>query len=1057
MKVNCHVPRGGWGLVLRLTALISVVGMVALRAVSPIGPAGANQPSIAESLGQQNSGVQPSANPHKAGAVFASVPLSFEPNQGQTHGRVKFLARGQGYTLFLTGTEAVLKLQASGVKSRESAGRASVVRMRLAGAKSSPSVTGADRMASVSNYLIGNNPSKWQSSVPHFARVRYEQVYPGVDLVYYGKQGQLEYDFEVRPGADPRVVQLQFDPAQKLSVGRRGDLVVRTNSGDLRFQAPDVYQQTAEGRRSVAGRFVLRAGNRVSFQIGDYDRSRTLVIDPVLSYSSYLGGSGNESGATVAVDAALNTYVSGATTSTDFPTTAGARQRTNAGVQNVFVSKFDSNNVLVFSTYLGGNGTDSSVGIAVDSSFDVFVAGNTTSTNFPTSTSTAFQAGPPPSGNHVFVSRLSPDGASLPYSTYLFGSGIDTASGVAADNAGNAFVTGTTTSASVTAGFPATAGAFQTTLLGTTQFFVSKVNTNASGAASMAYSTYFGGGNPLNGTATGGGIALDNSGNVYFTGATNFLNISGGAANFPILNAAHACLNDPSNSTTCPSLSFTDAFVAKIRPNTSGAQLLYSTYIGGTADDAGTGIAVDAGGNAYITGSTSSTDWPFTTGAAQTANAGGQDAIVAKLNNPASGAVSVTYSSYLGGSQNDVGNAIAVDSTQGARIVGTTLSPSFPAPLTVANFGPTGGGDAFVARIDTTGSGNGQYAALLGGTGPDHGTGVAVDSNGVTNVAGDTASGNFPVVTPFQAGPSGLSDAFVAKVGPTLNLTMTVAPSANPTGIGNPVTFTYTITNASTDTTGGIFFNDTLPAAGATFGSINASPGTCAAPASGQVLCSIGTLTAGGKATVSVVMTPTTPGTLSNSAQALVSGSSFSVANGTSVPVTDFAVAVTPSTQTVQAGNSASYQVQVSPVPTFGNSIALTSSGLPAGAGFTFSTTPVTIANNSPASSTLTITTTARPVTTSLWPGSRVWYAAFLPVSGLAFLGLGVGTRRKRLMTALLLCVGLGGVFFMVACGSSNKATPTVNQGTPAGTYTITVTGTSGSASHGATTVLVVQ
>src|SRR5205085_6915365 len=201
---------------------------------------------------------------------------------------------------------------------------------------------------------------------------------------------------------------------------------------------------------------VLRAGNRVSFQIGDYDRSRTLVIDPVLSYSSYLGGSGNESGATVVVDAALNTYVSGATTSTDFPTTAGARQRTNAGVQNVFVSKFDSNNVLVFSTYPGGNGTDSSVGIAVDSSFDVFVAGNTTSTNFPTSTSTAFQAGPPPSGNHVFVSRLSPDGASLPYSTYLFGSGIDTASGVAADNAGNAFVTGTTTSASVTAGFPAT-------------------------------------------------------------------------------------------------------------------------------------------------------------------------------------------------------------------------------------------------------------------------------------------------------------------------------------------------------------------------------------------------------------------------------------------------------------------------------------------------------------------------------------------------------------------------------------------------------------------------
>ena len=1062
MKVNCHVTQGGWGRFCILGTLLLLMGGAGLWSASRIALSSAASSPIPEFLGQPDSTEPAWAKPQNAGAVFASMPLGFEPNQGQTDRQVKFLARGRGYTLVLTGNEAVLKLQAAearsqepGVRSQQSA-RGSVVRMHLVGANRRINVVGRERLGSVSNYFIGNDSSKWHSGIPQFARVRYQQVYPGVDLVYYGNQGQLEYDFEVAPGANPGIVQLQFDSSHKLSVNRDGDLVLRASGADMKFHAPLVYQQIGDKRQKVAGKFVVSAGNRVGFSVGNYDRSRELIIDPVLNYSTYLGGSGAESGATVAVDSALNTYVTGATTSADFPPQPGVIGSLK-GAQNVFVTKFDVNNVPLFSTYLGGNNTDSSVGIAVDSSFDVFVAGNTTSTTFPTS-STAFQPGPPPAGNHIFVSRLSSDGKSLPYSTYLFGTGIDTASGIAADNALNAFVTGTTTSTSITAGFPATVGAFQTTPLGATQFFVSKLNTNASGGASMAYSTYFGGGNPANGTATGGGIAVDGSGNVYFTGATNFLNISGGVANFPILNAAHACLNDPTNSTSCTTSSSTDAFVAKINPSTSAAQLLYSTYLGGTGDDAGTGIAVDSGGNAYITGSTNSTDWPVTTNAAQGANAGGQDGIVAKLNNPTSGgSVSVTYSSYLGGSQADVGNAIAVDSTQGARIAGTTLSSSF-GTLPMTNFGPTGGGDAFVARIDTTGTGNGQFVSLLGGTGSDRGTGVAVDTNGVTYVAGDTDSGDFPTVNPFQAHLNGPSDAFVAKVGPTLNLQMSAAPNTNPIGVGNPVTFTYTITNASTDTTSGIFFIDTLPTSGATVGTVSASPGTCTAPASGQVVCSIGTLAATAKATVTIVFTPTVAGTFSNSGRAIVSGSSFTVAGGAPVQVTDYTVAVSPATQTVQAGNSTTYQVQISPVPSFPNSVALTcSSGLPAGAACTFSTTPVTISNNSPASSTLTITTTARPVTTSLWRSSRVWYAAFFPISGLAFLGAGFGSRKKRMGVIVLLVLALSGVVFSVACGSSKKATPTINQGTPAGTYTITVTGTSGTASHGATTVLVVQ
>ena len=1058
VKLNCRVS-GSRRAGLAMT-LVVLAGVIALRTGSRV-PALAGTTQAEESgfadLAGTSATVEKAAEKGSPEAIIGQVPLSFEPNRGQTDAQVKFVAHGVGYGLFLTADEAVLKLRPG---RRQDAGGTSV-RMGLVGARGDAEVRGMEELSGKSNYFIGNDPAKWQRDVPQFARVRYRGVYPGVDLVYYGNQRQLEYDFEVAPGADPGVIQLRFDGSKKLS-SDRGDLVVETGGGNLRLHAPVVYQRIGSERREVGGRFVVGSGNRVRFAVGAYDRTKTLVIDPVLNYSSYLGGSGAESGATVAVDAAFNYYVTGATQSADFPPQPGVLGSLK-GTQNVFVTKFNANNGVVFSTYLGGNGTDASVGIAVDPSFNVFVAGNTTSTNFPMGTSFApFQGGPPTAGTHVFVSRLSADGASLPYSSYLFGSGTDTASGVAADNALNAFVTGTTTSTSVAAGFPATVGAFQTSLRGTPQFFMSKVNTNAAGGASMAYSTYFGGGNPASGIATGGGIAVDSSGNVYITGGTNFQNVAGGANNFPILNAAHACLNDPTNPASCAASSAQDVFVAKIHPFTNAAQLLYSTYLGGNGDDLGTALALDASGNAYITGSTASTNFPTTAGAVQTAFQGGaSDAFVAKLNNPTSGVISVTYSTYLGGGVDDVGNAIAVDATQGARVAGTTNSTSFPAAaLTSTNFGPTGGGDAFVARIDTTGAANGQYASLLGGTVSERGTGIAVDTNGVSYVAGDTGSGDFPVVTPFQATFHSPSEAFVAKVGPTLVLTTTVAATPNPVGLGNAATFTYTIKNPGTDTVSGVFFIDTLPTSGATAGAVTASPGTCTSPSGGQVVCSIGTLAANGTATVTVTLTPTTAGSLANSGRTIVTGSSFSVSAGASIPVTDFSIAVTPSPVTVQAGVSATYQVQVSPVPTFPNSISLTCSGLPAGAACTFSTTPVTITNNSPSTSTLTISTTARPVgsaTTSLFKGSRVWYAVFLPISGLAFAGFGAKSRRKRVLMVLLLGVVLCGIVTLAACGGGGKSSPNVNQGTPAGSYPITITGTSGNASHATTTVLVVQ
>jgi len=325
--------------------------------------------------------------------ALGQLPLRFEPNEGQTDPQVKFLARGAGFGLFLTPDQAVLTL---GVRRKSTS-----VSMRLAGAKSGAVLTGNDRLPGKSNYFIGNNPAQWHSNVPQFARVRYQSVYPGVDLVYYGKQGQLEYDFEVAPGADPAQVALKFQGADQLSLDSNGDLVLGMNGGEMRLEAPRVYQRVGEERTRVSGKFVLQADRQVGFEIGAYDRSRALVIDPVLTYSTFLGGSGNESLPHIAVDAGLNAYVAGTTVSADFPIVASST--TVLGLQNclndsaqptpalgscpspgtasdVFIAKFDaSGTVLLFSTYLGGSGDDSAGGVAVDSGLNVIVAGATTS------------------------------------------------------------------------------------------------------------------------------------------------------------------------------------------------------------------------------------------------------------------------------------------------------------------------------------------------------------------------------------------------------------------------------------------------------------------------------------------------------------------------------------------------------------------------------------------------------------------------------------------------------------------------------------------------------
>jgi hypothetical protein len=1013
---------------------------------------------------------------------YAHLPLMFEPNQGQTDPKVRFIARGGGYGLFLTEQEAVLSLQGPAA-GKPAVHQTSVVHMTLAGANEHPEVQGTDALPGKSNYFIGNDASKWRRNIPQYSRVQYAQVYPGVDLIYYGSQGRLEYDFQVAPGSDPKRIQLSFDGSRALKIDA-GDLILATAAGDIRLEAPRVYQMEGNTRQTVAGRFTLLAADRVGFDIGAYDRSKTLVIDPVVTYSTYLGGSGSELRPSIAVDSALDMYVTGATSSTDFPVTDGSAFQAGA-TTNVFVAKFDPTGAtLLFATYVGGTGADSSVGIAVDAATNVYLAGTTTSTNFPT-TATAFQTTANAPGNpHAFVTQLDNTGV-LKYSTYLSGGKTDTATGMTLDNKGFVYVIGITDSTD----FPLApvAGTFQSTLQGTNAFFISKVAPTSTGANSLNFSTYFGGGFPTTGTVMGGAIAVDNNANVsniYLTGGTTYLFTGQNSqTDFPIRNAFQPCLDTaPSNplQTTCPTdVTLPDAFVAKLNPGTTtGAQLLYCTYLGGTGTDFGLGIGLDASGNAYVTGSTNSTAFPLGTGTQgntikgpQQTLGGGTDAFVAKINNPATGTgttnVQFTYFTYIGGSADDVGNAIAVDNVQGAKVVGTTKSSNLP--VTNAFQGSLKGPqDAFVARLDTLGavSSTSQYISYLGGSGSETGTGIAIDSDSNTYITGETTSPtDFPTVNPYQGALKGAQDAFITKLGPSVSFDVTAnSPTSNSVNAGNQIAFNYQIKNTG-DTTSNVSFTDNLSggngSAPVTFVSASVSGGSCSAtPTDNKVLCNLGTIKGGDTATVTVNLTPTGGGTVGNSGTVTV-GSFSTTKSALPVTVNTFKLESLKPSNTVVAGNPASYPIKLTPLTQFTASISIScNAGLPGvGATCTPSTNPVTLQGSSPSTVTLVISTTPRVTTTaSTEPGRGLFYAAWLPITGIAFLGLGIGSRLprgRRVMGGVLFIVVATLILLQPACGGHSSSSTTT--GTPAGTYTINVTASSGSFSQTTPITLVVQ
>ncbi len=1006
--------------------------------------------------------------------------------------------------------------------------------MKLAGANPNASLAGSELLPGISNYFVGNDPARWQRGVPHFARVRYENVYPGIDLLFYGNQNHLEYDFQVAPGANPAQAELEFDGAKQVRVSD-GALVIETAGGSVRLEAPSVYQQIDGRRQQVAGRFVLRGENRAGFAIGPYDHARELVIDPILSFSTYFGGSGNEQSESVAVDGSGNIYLTGSTTSTNLPA-VGVYQLTLHGTQNVYIAKItppagSNGATLQYVTYLGGSGTDTPAGIGVDGGGDPFVAGTTSSPNFPT-TITGYQTVPEPGSTgtqHVFVTELNnaTTAQELLYSSYLSGSGDDIASGMTIDAKGDIFVTGTTTSTKPSdyaqgVEFPVTSLPqplpYQQLPRNAIQFFVTEVDTNAPRDGSIIYSTYFGGGSfyTAKPVATGGGIAVDTTGNIYFSGTTNFA-YSGTSPNtdFPILDAYQACLDQQPPATpvfpqvctpnqTNPMNS--DAFVAKLNPNlTQAAQLQWSTYFGGSGNESSTQVAFDTGAaNIFIVGTTNSSDiiptitaatyqlcldTPVnpTSGTCPTiANPAPSDAFVARFANltPTStpAALVLNYFSYLGGSGNETGLALTVDASDGAVMTGWTKSTNFPVFPNPNDIQSTLNGtqDAFVARLNTVAATGqnlvGSWANYFGGSGIDEGTGIAVDVNGTIYLVGDTNSTDLLLdkqLPKAEGGDyNGGTDSFVTELGSAASLSITgvLTLGTNQTYIsaGNQATFTYTITNNGPDLATEVEVTDDISARSTyvpvTFVSATAPSGTCSGGSTTPtVTCNIPSLQSGSTATVTIVLSPTPTGgiaTFNGGTVSATSANNITPAQTTvSGLMSDYSLSISPLNNSVPAaGDTATYQVQLTPHPVYSTNISLAVTGLPTGATAAFSTSSVTLQGSSPGATTLNITTTARPIplpqTAGLFMGR--FYAFWFPLPGLALLGLVAGgdRRRKRIAAWLMLWLVVAMLLLMPSCTGTTTQVPA--GGTPAGTFPLVVTATAGTDSKSQTIQLTV-
>ena len=693
------------------------------------------------------------------------TPLSFEENAGQKDNRVQFSAHGQGFALFLTKDSMVFdfvrKIEDEADIGQKKASpdhhdphkrekpvkfQHEALYIEFLDINKNIEVVGEDMLSGKSNYFIGNNPDKWHTDINHFTKIRYKNIYPGIDLLYYSKDGQIEYDFILAPGADPEQIKLHYKGAKSLDTDEQGNLLIEMDFGIVSHKAPVIYQENVKKRQTITGSYEIFEENHISFNIENYDQSKALIIDPVLGYSTYLGGSGDDIGNAIALDSSGNVYVTGNTLSIDLPS-INSFQTNYGGGLDVFVTKINSSgDALIYNTYIGGSNAENGRAIAVDNSGNAYITGETVSDNFPTAA--AYNSSRSGDGD-VFICKLNSAGNTLIYSTYFGGSGFDFGYGITVDSTGNAYITGQTGSNN----FPTSLNAYQTVYNGGTyDCFVTRFTSSGN---NLSYSTYLGGSS----WDTGNGIAIDGNGNAHIIGTT-------ASNDYPTFNPYQGDQGG------------WDVIVSIL--NSSGDALSYSTYLGGSGLDTGKALTLDSLGNVYITGYTSSSNFPTFNPYQANHGGGAYDAIVSKLNISGN---SLIYSTYLGGSGDfDIGNAIAIDSSGNAYITGRTNSTNFP---TLNPYqGSQGIDDVFVTKFNSIGNGL-IYSTYLGGSGSDFGSGIAIDILGNAYITGETDSNNFPTALNAYQSNQGNTDVFISKLRVLNGISIEVSGVNDPIIAGN--------------------------------------------------------------------------------------------------------------------------------------------------------------------------------------------------------------------------------------------------------------------------------